>query len=338
MNIKAIFGKVLSNSLVVALAVYPIWASYDLHEHGPEPEKHLQLSQVGTINPLKDLQPLSPNKNVELKIGEQTVPSLFIANAYLSNTGKSPILPSDFHEKISVSVTTPWSIIAIENSTSELHGVKLEWKQMTPQLFEATPTLLNPGDSTSSIVYLTHPNLDPLKSTRDTDEPKLTWNARIVNLKAIEETKVLSDEWISRLTGSFRFYVFLSGKKLWFVWVAGLANLALILHLLVRARLMPSRWNWKSSLMIVIAATLSASAAECSGTYIFTDGIFSWIAEIAGPAAKELLQTDHLWNSPPILLNAIVILTLMNWPKQNYKGRNKSRRAENDVSVQRIDK
>ncbi len=325
MNIRAILGKVFSNSLVVALAIYPIWASYDLHDHGPEPEKHLQLSQMGTINPLKDLQPLSPNKDVELKIGEQTVPNLFIAHAYLTNTGKSPILPTDFHEKVSVNVTAPWAIIAIENSKSILHGVAFEWKQVNPQRFEATPTLLNPGDSTSSVVYLTNPSLGQLTDVKSLDEPKITWNARIVNLRTIEETKALSEEWISRLTGSLRFFVFLSGKKLWFVWIAGLANFGFLIHLLDRSKILPSKWNWKSIIMIVFAAAMSASAAECSGTYIFGDGIFSWLAEIAGPAAKELLGTDHLWNAPPIVINATVILVLLNLPKKTLKERNRKR-------------
>lgn len=312
MNFKAIAGKIVSNGLVVALAVYPIWTSYDLHDHGAEPEKHLELSQLGTINPLKDLQPLSPNKTVELRIGEKQMPSLFIANGYLSNTGKSPILPSDFHEPISVSVNAPWAIIAIESSTSALHRVKLAWKQITPQRFEAAQTLLNPGDSAASVIYLTHPKLDPLQNLASADEPKLVWDARVVNLKAIEERKLLSDEWVSRLKGSFRFYVFLSGGKLWFVWIAGLANLALLLHLLVRTKLLSTRWGWKSLFWIISAAVVSASAAECSGTYIFSDGIFSWIAELVGPPADEFLKTDHLWNSPPIILNAVAILVLMN--------------------------
>ena len=179
---------------VITMAV-PVWVTYDIYGRGDLPEKQVELHKIGPINPLSDLSPLAKGTKLELTIGNQIYDNFVIEQFYIKNTGKSPIIPSDFFENLRVSVKKPWTIVAIKNRFISNEPISLEWQRLTPATFEAKPFLLNPGDNIGQTVYLT--NLDTSDSPESTrikyGDTQIDVTARIVNLKRFTKRPSILD-------------------------------------------------------------------------------------------------------------------------------------------------
>ena len=182
-----LFLGLLAVGATLLTAVVPAYVAYDLYNKGPQPQKQLQLSQWPQINPMKDLSVLGNKVHLNLTVENTTIDNLIIAHAFLENTGTVPILPSDYFEKLTVSVEPPWRIVTVENARDAVNDVRLKWKRAGDGQFEAEPALLNPHDRVSTLVYLT--NTVPAESIRNDKaaEPALQWSLRVANLRGISE-------------------------------------------------------------------------------------------------------------------------------------------------------
>lgn len=307
-------GSVLANIFAIALAVAPIIADKFLHDLGPDPEKRISILQSAFNQPLYDLNSLGSFEKVRLTLGQREFSNLYIANVTLTNVGPSPILPADFHEPLSVSVDGPWEIVAVKNGRQMNQQVFMQWNIANPQKHVAERSLMNPGDVISAVVYLTNGTLPQLSTVEATKQPTLKWNARITNMKAFSnEEDRINKMWLSifdTFTAS-GIYTILAGKKLALTFVAAIANMALLIHLFARAKLI-QRYNIKMLTIILTTATLSASVGECLATYICGDIITNIINAVSSLHGEEPIKVSFI-NAPPLILNSLLILSLLNW-------------------------
>jgi hypothetical protein len=180
-------GDLLLSLLTLAVglitAAAPIYVAYDIYDRGPAPEKRLELKHWFVTNPTKNLSSLANKAHLILTVEDKTVGNLVIAHDLLRNTGRVPVLPSDYFQNLTVSVSPPWYIVAVESSKDGLGNVPLRWKRNSDTQFEAEPSLLNPGDSVSTVVYLTNTNV--AKTLSIGPDPTTLWDARITNLRMI---------------------------------------------------------------------------------------------------------------------------------------------------------
>jgi hypothetical protein len=282
--------------LILATLAPAFVAAYDLYGREAAPEKRVELTRFAPIDPLKDLSILGDRVTLSLQAAGHAINNLVIVKGALRNAGRTPIVPSDYHESLSVNVERPWTIVAVENGDLFI-GVPFRWKRVSDTRFEADPALLNPGDYVSANVYLTNIRFEPQSTSDKQPEARVEWRVRITGLKALTEPPSLLDRLQAR---SFVAIVRLTGWPLIFT-IAGAALFqAVYLRLLSRARFL-QQWTWRSIVLVVGASLLSFAAAESSATYVF-----------GPPLAPLESSVDHWRNAPWIALH-VAVLAFLYW-------------------------
>jgi hypothetical protein len=195
------FENRIWNALIILgamlTAAVPAYVAYDLWGRGPAPERRLQLRQGATIDPLTDLSSLGDK--VAVYIQDRVIERLFIEQTYLENIGSTPIEPEDFHENISVNVDEPWQIIAVENSELFKNmAVQVDWRKVSETRVEAASTLLNPGDTVVSVVYITS---KPGAVLKNDEKPTVNWKAHITNMRGFYTEPDFFDRQMARMSG-----------------------------------------------------------------------------------------------------------------------------------------
>ena len=112
MSSEATPWKVLTLVMALLAIVASSYVAYDLHQRGSSPEKHVELSEFSPINLLAGLSGLGDKAVISVTVEGQTFNNIVIKQAYFTNKGNSPIIPSDFYNNLSVSVNTPWKQIS----------------------------------------------------------------------------------------------------------------------------------------------------------------------------------------------------------------------------------
>src|ERR1700719_3173444 len=88
-------------------------------------------------------------------IGNEPVKNnLVVSTISIINTGSVAIIPSDYYTNLSINVDKQWKILSVINATLGRTGPV--WKKVTDQQFEASPELLNPGDTITVFLYVTN--------------------------------------------------------------------------------------------------------------------------------------------------------------------------------------
>lgn len=279
--------QALSIVVVLLTSAVPAYVAYDLYGRGPAVEKRVELTRFKFNYMMKGLSDLMEGPvAVTLTVNGQTIDHLLIESTTLRNVGRTPILPSEFHENLSVNVERPWNIVAVE-SPKKSPGVQLRWKPISDSRFEAEPVLINPGDEVTTNVYLTNTQFKEKES-----EPNIDWRARITNLRAFDE---ISGE----RTVSYSVSISLSDWAVLFTIVSALLFQAVYLHLMLRAGVLCG-WTWRSITLVLGAGLLSFAAAESSATYLFGNDF----NEMFGRGV------EHWMNAPWIVIHAAVLVFL----------------------------
>lgn len=284
---------------VLLTAFVPGYVTYEVYRRGPSPEKRVEVTTLSTINPMKGLGALGDRITFTLRVEEQTLNNLFISYAFLRNTGSVPIVPTDYHENLSVNVPPPWKIVSVEALGRDTpRGIVLRWKRASDTRFEAEPALLNPGDMVSTTIYLTNTSLKTIQDVeKEADkEPTVEWKTRITNLRELSSPPPKT---FTFGMGLSPVYVYLRGASLAFTVVGALLFQALYLLLLDRAGLVERR-TWQAVVFVLGASFLSFAAAESSATYIFGDPF----THLFGGSP------NHWLNAPWIVAHAVVVTWL----------------------------
>jgi hypothetical protein len=284
-------------ALLLTVAV-PAFVAYDLHTPPPDPEKRLELTTFGGINPLRDLSALGDPATISVIVENQTFNNLVIVEAIFSNAGEVPILPSEYHKNLSVSVNEPWNIVAVENEGRFFTGVPVSWKRINDKSFEAEPALLNSGDRVLARVYLTNTEFAGGLASEETPEPEVEWNVRITNLREFSKPRNVIDQYWPEYEKFPYITVFLAGWGVPFTMGVAFLFQSLYLHLFVRSGFL-REWNWRWIALVASTSLVSFAAAESISTYL-----------IGGPLTRIISGVEHWLNLPPIILNAAVLTYL----------------------------
>ena len=296
-------GKSFLQMLTILVALLtmavPAYVAYDLYSKGPTPKKQIELHKMPFINPMNDLAALGNEAALSLSIRNQSTNNFIIAKEWIRNTGSAPILPSDYHEKITVNVQKPWKILEVGNSLDFPSAIAFKWKRINDTKFEAEPALLNPGDIVSTNIYLTYAELNKPSITGRSPTVITEWKARIVNMNdftivpyyLMEFSKPGSKGNISGIQ------VFLYGWSLVIVIVISSIFFALYLQLMNLAGLLQDM-HIKSILLVVGASLLGFADAESTVYYIVPNDFI------------EASGINHIANAPWIILHLIFICYL----------------------------
>jgi len=258
--------KFLPIVVTLITAFVPIVVMYDLYYRGSIPEKYLELDKRLAVNPLRDLNIKGGNVALNLSVGDKTFNNVVITSFTLRNTGKSPVVPSDYQEPMTVTVKPPWQIIAIENDPTfeDITGITLVWDRVSDQRFEAKPALINPGDYIVETVYLTNTAFKSAQKLAPFPEVDIAIKARITNMQRFTTAPSLFDQ----LKTPIGFTVYLDGPAVLFTVVVASIFLFWYLILLRKSSLL-ALVDYKSRLIVVGLAILSISVAEVIAYYIF---------------------------------------------------------------------
>lgn len=297
MNLGDKAWKVLYLFVLLLTAFIPAYVAYDLYGRGPAPEKE-KIVEVFRffINPLDDLSVLGEKAKLTLNIKNQTINNLLITKAFFRNAGKSPILPNDFHENLSINVDQRWKIIAVENGDPK-PNIALSWTRVSDTRFEAKPFLMNPGDMVFLNIYLTDTQYTAITTKEKSAEPNVNFRARIANLRYFQEPPSFSSRIEKRAAAFAWILIELSGWSLVFTIIAAILFQALYLHLLSKAGFLRNR-EWRSIILAVGASVLSFAAAESCATYLF------------GNRMTDIVGVSHSMNAPWIVLHVLVLVFL----------------------------
>lgn len=296
--------KVVWNILYLIVAILPVaataYVSYDIARKGPSPIKKVELHKMPFINPMNDLATLGKEGSLSLNIRGQSANNFIIGKQWIRNAGDAPILPSDYHEKISINVQSPWKILAVENSDDLPKAIEFKWKKISDTKFEAEPALLNPGDTVSTNIYLTYTQIGKPPYTGKSSAVDTQWKARIVNMNDFIDVPYYSIE--SNRPGTRSdisgVQLFLYGWNYIFVFTVACLFFAIYLHMLNASGIV-TNVNNVTIIIIIASGLLSFAAAEATATYLMPN-IFI-----------KLSGANHLLNAPWIILHVMFILVLL---------------------------
>ena len=253
--------------LVASIGVaVPTYVAYDLHSKGPSAEKELEVEHSLKLNVTGGLSLVGEKAQLTLAFEGKPVGDIWVVRDVLRNTGRVAVLPGDYIGRIVLSTRRPWKILDVDSSLATPANVVLHWTRESETSFEADPTLLNPGDTTVTQIYLT--NLDQNKPASGTEagEPVTAWNARIINLHAISVRPTKS--FVQGSDGFFPFEVVLFGNAVLFTIVAAMLFEFMYINLLIRGGLL-ARVDWLGIGLFLFVSLLSFSAAESSAWILF---------------------------------------------------------------------
>lgn len=282
------FWKLVGGLITLASVALPAYVTVDVWRRGPIPEKRVELQYFAPSNLLHDLAPLETT--AKIVVGNKTLGNLYTSRAFITNAGPAPIVPADFIEPLRVRVKAPWSIVAVANGDPSMPAhVRLVWKRLDERAFEAEPLLLNPGDSTSTYVYISSDESAPQASALGKKED-IEWTARVINLREFTQPQNALDRYAARAWG---IHVDLSGWSLIFVLSVGGLFQATYLYLLARSKLCE-----RSIPLVIASGALGLAAAESLSTYVFG----SLMTDIAG--------INNWVNIPPIVAHVTLVVCL----------------------------
>jgi hypothetical protein len=293
-NLIATFSVLVT----LLLGVITVRAAYDISDRGPAPQRSLQATYIGPSSPLDDLGKV-PDISIEVESAGVALKNVIVVQTLLTNNGKSPILPSDIFEPLSISAKDPWKIVTLVNASSDATSIiKFKWTKVSDQEFQAQPALLNPGDAVWVNVYLTNSKMgEKLDEQFKKPDSIISWSGRVSNVKSISK---------NRDSNSINFgkylFVFISDWGIPFFVFSFVLYFTLYYALLSQYGIF-SPFRLSSFAIFTACAVICFCASDAGTTYVF--GTFY------GP-------TSNLLNAPILLANAFILggLTYFGWRKR----------------------
>ena len=290
------------NILAILVNAFPLYAA--LNRPSKISETRLRSGLSITSDVTSSLSGLGNIATVSIVIDKTPIKNLVLSVDSIKNVGSRAIIPSDFYEPLSINVPKPWKILLVKNTGGEKFPV---WKKINDQRFQASPKLLNPGDSITISLYATNTENDHL-TVMQAFQLKPTWKAHILNLQAITEqpnplTVTAGDPFLKFEP----FIVYLYGTP--FITTIGGSILFMIvyIHLLYYLKIITVA-RWQSIAAIVGVGILSLASSEAISTYLFPTVLI------------RMFGVNNLINMPWIVINFVLLAWL--FAKAYVRGRN----------------
>lgn len=294
MKSSDIFWRIINLLVLLITIVVPAYVTYDTLDKGTViPEKKVSINLFGGNNALRDLSKMGDRFNFNLTVDKQKVNNLVVSQATLKNVGKSPIIPSDYIEPISITVKKPWKIVSVNNWLST--GLQFNWIRVSDNKYIANPALINPGDMSWIYIYLTNTDSSGINAELPSNiEEIIKWDARIINLRSFSKNNY--EELDKYYTPTWGIVVNLFGWSAVFVLVCMPLFLILYLYLLQKTGILID-WSLRSYIVVFVLSILSLTASESMATYLFGTYL-------------TLIGVNHWLNAPPILIHSICLIYL----------------------------
>lgn len=315
--------------VTVILGATTIKATYDLYDKGATPPKSLKATYRSAVDPLTDLRRASDQFTVTVESGREQLDNLQLRQAILVNDGKSPILPSDIVEPLSIRTKAPWRIVSVVDATGESSSaVQLQWERVSSTEFRAAKALLNPGDYIALTIYLTdtskrvstltdeNSGVGNEKNESEKPEPPIEWRARIVNLSKINTPPKQTADDLEAKLDPFPIIVMIWGWGIPFVVASFSCFFLLYITTLYQLGAL-SRGMVRCVIALLPAGVISLMAAEAGTSYVF--GAFPF----------EGGEVPHLLNAPLVTINAIALIGLVAATLRRSRRAASSERAAN---------
>jgi hypothetical protein len=245
--------QVISITIGVLAIIVSVFITYDVYQ------KSVQLSaltvhEVFHFDPVRFLFGEAMEDRIALMVDGSPIESTTIYYYQLSNTGRSPILPTDYIEPVQVSVSPgKGELLTVDTTRTYPPELEVGWSKVTTSTFSMEPVLLNPGDEIGVLLFIT--------DIPDSDEtPQVDWKARLVGISSLE---VQDEETPAEESGLGAFYLGISHYGWSLYWLAVLSLLFYVGGLLLAMRF--KRLTRFSATQIVLLVTLMAfsfSSAE----------------------------------------------------------------------------
>ncbi len=270
-----------------------VFIAYDVYR------KSIQFSDL-TIEKRFSFNPLdfagTTNGRIAISIGGSIEESVTVYGFLVSNTGRNPILPSDYIEPIQVSVKEPHELLAVEGVSYNIKDknydpteVKVTWRKVATNTFEMKPTLLNPGDEFRALLFVSSPNETP--SSQDIPDP--IWTARIVNISLL---KIQEPETASESSGLGNFYLSIRHAGWSVYWFAIFAISFFVIAILLGIHF--KRLARSSKRQIITLAMIMAFSISSADIIVS-----QWINNI-----------QQLWIASPVIGLHLLLLVYLVWP------------------------
>jgi hypothetical protein len=231
-------------------------------EAAPAPEKALTLATLPSSDALANVNALGKHLDIRLRIDNTEISNIATQILSLENTGNVPIMPADFSEPLSLTVSPPWKIVAVQNSSKD---IPFEWTRKDDETFIAPHILINPGDHLVETVYATDLTLNRRAASEQSPTLAVEVHARIVNMKGFSSLRATIAN-VRIPQGLFAIYI--DGYGVVFLIATASALLYWYVRLLQRARMFTPE-SYHGALLIVVAALLSFATAEVLTYYAF---------------------------------------------------------------------
>jgi len=152
---------------------------------GDIPEKKLQIETYGGTY-ITQLFKKFTDGTFSINIAGKEVKSLYSITYRIENTGKAPILKSDFSENLTLTFPERWQILVLENPKTVPPEFSPVWERISNHEVQLKPMLINPEDKFGLEVYLSDTKEGESATDEGGDELRGTWSVRIPNLSKID--------------------------------------------------------------------------------------------------------------------------------------------------------
>jgi len=245
--------QIISIAIGVAAIIVSIVVTYDVYQRSVQ-FSALTVREVFHFDPVHDLFGETMDERIALMIDGVAVESTRVYYYQLSNTGRSPILPSDYIKPLQVTIEQgEGELLTVDTTRTYPTELDVEWNKVTTNTFSMNPTLLNPGDQVGVLLFVTN--------IADKDRlPELNWTARIIDVPSLE---IQGEESPSEKSGLGIFYFAINHRGWSTYWLIVLFLLFYIVGLLLATRFKRlDHLSIAQMLLLVALLFFSFSSAE----------------------------------------------------------------------------
>jgi hypothetical protein len=251
-------------TLAVALltGVPGIVAALSTEKPPAAPERALELTTLTSSDALANMNALGKRLSIRLRIDKEEISNVATQIVSLQNIGSMAIMPGDFVEPLSVSVSPPWKIVAVQNGSED---IPIVWTRKDDTTFVASKTSINPGERLVETVYATDLSVPRQGVTDGPPQLAVKVHARVVNMNGFSSLKPPIND--LRLPHGW-FAIYIDGFGIPFTIISAGIFLYWYILLLQKARMLATN-SFRGASLIVLVAFLSYATAEVLTYYAF---------------------------------------------------------------------
>lgn len=185
----------LTAALVISTVVFGIIGyqqkqkSHELetkkYREGQIPKKKLQIEPYSGTDVRQSFITFVDAKFSIYMAGKE-LKNLYSISYFIKNTGKAPILESDFSENLTLTFPERWKILILKNLRTVPPEFNPVWEKINNHKIQLKPLLINAGDRFGLEIYLFDTEMVEPKTFEVRKELQGSWTVRIPNLNKID--------------------------------------------------------------------------------------------------------------------------------------------------------